>query len=187
MHFQLTIQPIFNVASTNIRTAVVTPSLGAPKLAPFDVKIVFNKIDTADGKYLFPGDTINPSSGSIKIQTPFKIYNATDTTKLSAIIVDQLNKGRWDWGEKIIILTPPPYKVTNSSTMLEINFILSADSTKKPTFSGGEFILLKLKAFIYKRYLRFSISKPYYNLAIADEELKKCFCSSKSLCCYKSV
>ena len=93
---------IFNVASTNIRTAVVTPSLGAPKLAPFDVKIVFNKIDTADGKYLFPGDTINPSSGSIKIQTPFKIYNATDTTKLSAIIVDQLNKGRWDWGEKLL-------------------------------------------------------------------------------------
>lgn len=167
---------IFNVASTNIRTAVVTPSLGAPKLAPFDVKIVFNKIDTADGKYLFPGDTINPSSGSIKIQTPFKIYNATDTTKLSAIIVDQLNKGRWDWGEKIIILTPPPYKVTNSSTMLEINFTLSADSTKKPTFSGGEFYIAKTKKPLSTSDIYdFSISKPYYNLAIADEELKNVF------------
>ena len=79
-------------------------------------------------------------------------------------------------GRKIIILTPPPYKVTNSSTMLEINFILSADSQKNQLLVEVNFILLKTKKPLSTSDIYdFSISKPYYNLAIADEELKNVF------------
>ena len=166
----------FNVTTTNVKTAVVTPSIGTPKFAPLDVKIVFNKIDTANGKYLFPGDTINPSSGSIKVQTPFYILNATDTTKLSAIIVDVANKGVWDWGEKIVILTPPPYKVSNTNTMMEINFTLSSVATNKPTFLGGEYFTARMKKplTITDNY-EFTSKKNYFDAQLGNADLQNVY------------
>ena len=132
----------FDNIPLNVKVFYGAPSVGALKLAPFEYKIVFNKLDTnAAGDYLFPADTVgsvvNPF---IKVVTlPFKVLNITDTTRLQSLVVERSGgkTGRWDWGEEFIILTPPPYKTSSNNTMAAVIFS-KIDNAIVPILNGGE-------------------------------------------------
>ncbi len=165
----------FNVNTTNIIGTAVSPSTGTKMLAPIDVSIVFNKIDTtATGTYAFPGDTLTNQRLSGNVVTPFKIYNASDTTKLTAFIVSPVKLNQWSFGDKIVFLTPPPYKVGATNTMLEVHFDTVAG--KRPNFSGGEMFLGKTKKpFINSDTVTFTTKKVSYDAQRASQELDKIF------------
>lgn len=123
---------------------VATPTIGTFKMAPLDIKVEF-LISTADtnasGNYISPpdsfGSTTNPNVKSVK--APFRVLNATDTTTLQVLIKDAGTPGklgRWDLGEEIIILTPPPYRTTPTNTMMGIT-IRKATSAATPTIPAG--------------------------------------------------
>jgi hypothetical protein len=157
----------FNVNTTNIIGAVASPSIGTKTLAPIDVSIVFNKIDTAGGKYLYPGDTLL-STVSAKVQTPFKIYNASDTSKITARVIT--SKNVWSFGDKIVFLTPAPYGTSGTSTMMEVHFDTVAG--KHPNFSGGEMFLAKMKKpFRGSDTMTFTTKKVVYNPQLASQSL----------------
>ncbi len=109
---------------SNVSADVITPTLGTPKLAPLDIKIQFlqSTSDTnALGDYIAPVDsfgTVNPNAKTVR--APFKIINLSDTTTLQVLIADAGKSGRWDIGDEITILTPPPYRVVANNTMMDI-------------------------------------------------------------------
>ncbi|NUN71181.1 MAG: hypothetical protein HUU02_15880, partial [Bacteroidetes bacterium] len=86
------------------------------KLMPHDIRLTFTKAlgDTnASGFYNAPTDSVLPTSGSLYVKLPFKIENATDTTKYTVRVVEKTStpriprkNGRWDIGEEILFIVP---------------------------------------------------------------------------------
>lgn len=166
----------FNVKTTRIVDVVQGPTTGTPVLAPLDVKVVFNRLDTANGTYVFPGDTlVNPGSPQ-KCVTPFRVTFASDTTKLIAYVIKPVNLSRWSFGDKILILTPPPYKVSAASSMMEIFFNPPADTTVRPVIQGGETYIARMKKpFTAADSFRFTTKKISYDQQAAIRDLDKVF------------
>jgi hypothetical protein len=135
---------------TNI-TATVSRSTIRPevaRVAPYDIKITFTKSlgdTTATGAYTSPVDSLRPPTGNLYVKVPFKVENATDSTKLTVLIMENKPKvnGRWDPGDEIIIVTPPPYASSSSSTMMGIMF--KPSSSAIPAIPAGTIYLAKTK------------------------------------------
>ncbi len=110
-------------------------TLGVLRLAPLDVRITFMKLlgdTTVSGNYTIPVDSLKTIIGSTYVKVPFKIENATDTTKLTVLIKDGGVLGRWDLGDEIIVLTPPPYNQVSTNTMMGILFKPSSNVVGNP-------------------------------------------------------
>ncbi len=160
-----------NGDSTNVDFDVKEPTIGYPLFAPFDVKVTFNRIDTTNtGAYQFPGDSLSVNTNlSQKVPTPFHISNITDTTTLKTLVVDLNKNSRWDFGEKIVLLTPPPYAKKSNNTMMEIDFYKTTD--KIITLHGGEeFIARTTKSFALQDVYEFTASKEYMIPSSAPQE-----------------
>ena len=132
----------FDVLPSNVKVFYGVPSIGMPKIAPFEFTIVFNRLDTnTAGDYLFPADTIgsalNPFLKTVSV--PFKVSNLTDTTRLEPFIYERVGgkTGRWDWGEEFVLLTPPAYRTVIINTMAVVTFS-KIDNGIIPIFNGGE-------------------------------------------------
>jgi hypothetical protein len=132
----------FTVPPANIRKTVLpTFSSMTKKPMPIDIAIQFGSMDTnATGAYLFPLDSLTPVSGTIPVKVPFSIVNLTDSTKFTARILEKgtqsniLRKtGRWDYGETIIIITPPLTTTIHASIDIVKN-----DYTKPEGLKAGD-------------------------------------------------
>ncbi len=125
-------------------------SVGVLRVAPIDVKITFTKSlgdTTATGAYTAPADSIKDTGQKLYVKVPFKIENATDQTPLNILIKDAGVKGRWDVGDEIIILTPPPYNLVSTNTMMGILIkpSSSAPGASAPIIPAGTIYLAKTK------------------------------------------
>jgi hypothetical protein len=136
---------------TGVLAVVDKATVGLLRMAPFDVKITFTKAlsdTTATGAYTTPCDSLKPTAGSLYVKVPFKIENATDTTKLSVLIKEGTGvKGRWDVGDEIIVLTPPPYNQASTNTMMGILFKPSSTlaGAPAPVIPAGTVYLARTK------------------------------------------
>lgn len=112
-----------NNTDPHITVMVVPPSIGVVRYAPMDIEVQFTSIDTTvDGSYLFPGDTLYNIVMQQKIVSPFSLRFIENATLLQAIVLEKNINNRWDWGERMVVLTPPPYKVVANNTMAEVVF-----------------------------------------------------------------
>ena len=134
----------FDTEINNLSAYFGRPQIGTVNIAPIEYKVVFNKLDTnSQGEYIFVADTIGALSNvtAKTVLVPFKVYNVTDTTAITALIGDVKkdgNKtGRWDLGEPIYILTPAPYRKSSNSTTAEFIFD-KIDGNLPVSFNGGE-------------------------------------------------
>ena len=137
-----------NSSTTNLTANVAYPTLGVTKLAPIDVKVVFNAMDTTiDGKYLFPGDTLFDVNLSKKVIAPFRITNMADNFPLEAVVTENQFSAakRWDPGEKIDIRTPLEYRSVLSNIAMELRFDPPVDPLIKPSIKGGEIFIGRMK------------------------------------------
>ena len=154
---------------------IINPTVGAVKYAPLDVKIQFlrSTSDTdAQGNYVSPVDSFGTNNPNTKtVRAPFKVVNMSDTTTLQALVVDLGKTGRWDIGDDIIILTPPPYRVLANNTMMEIA-IKKSNPNASPTVPIGTSFTAKMKKPFDERDL-FSLetSAITYNPQLADSLL----------------
>jgi hypothetical protein len=165
---------------SGIAIVSTTSSVGVEKLAPLDIQVSFTSArgDTnAIGMYTNPADSLKPTSGSLYVKTPFKISNATvgDTTTLTILVKETATgkAGRWDYGEELVILTPPPYKVVSNNTMLGI---LIKDTTQFGTASipsGTKYVARMKKPFSAKDKFAFTSKSMSYNEKQAANELDK--------------
>ncbi len=145
----------------NINYSVLRPLTGIYHPAPLDVRIEFNSMDTTIyGTYATPGDTLYSIMMSRNIQTPFRIRFVDDTTSLQAIVDEATSaskNNRWDLGDRIIVLTPPPYRVSSINTMMEIR--LSKIEAVTPNIKPEDiFIARTTKPFTFNDQFEFVAS-----------------------------
>ena len=112
-----------NNADPHIIAMVGPPSIGVVRYAPMDIEVQFTSIDTTeDGSFKYPGDTLYNISLQKKIVSPFYIRFIENTTPAMAIIRENTINNRWEWGEQLIVRTPPPYMIAASNTMAQVTF-----------------------------------------------------------------
>ncbi|MEW5797403.1 MAG: hypothetical protein AB1728_00220 [Bacteroidota bacterium] len=166
-----------------ITGAVVTPTVGSLKIAPIDFKIEFlsSTGDTsATGDYIAPADsfasTTNPNLRNVK--APFRVLNITDTIPVQILIKDggfPGKTGRWDIGEEVIVLTPPPYRVSATNTSIGI-MIRKSSSNATPTINAGTSYYARVKK-PFTSFDEFTLSTTgmSYDPSIGDANLNKVY------------
>ncbi len=140
------------IDNKNLAYVIARPSTGAERLAPIDVQIQFNKSDTtASGQFAFPGDTLLNTQAKKVVMTPFKITNISGDAQRRAIPLQVIVKesppanNRWEYGEPLIIITPPPYQVLKNNTMYEVRFTAKDSASRK--FGGEVFNVITSQPF----------------------------------------
>ena len=130
----------FDSTVSSVRATLKRPDLGIIKHAPIDIIVEFGSMElTVNGDYVAPLDsagTSNPTSKTVR--TPFKISILNDTASVQVLIRDSPWDGkvnRWDLGEEIIVLTPPPYR--NVLTNSHIGIIFKRNGDEIPDIPPG--------------------------------------------------
>jgi hypothetical protein len=107
---------------------IFPPTLGNPKVkVPNDWFIAFNNLDTnSSGGYIFPGDTASTNLGSVRIVTPFRIFNITENQPanfIASVVTGTQNMSRWKFNQPIILR---PQGATGATVSYEIRFNFSS-------------------------------------------------------------
>jgi len=139
---------IINNSGTNlIDTIKFPPSAGSPKVRyRADWEIRWTGFDTtATGGWLNPGDTSITNLGSIKIVTPFTIWNLTDNVKASYFVfVPTGTKTLSKWKTTMPIILRPT-NAAGATTTYQVEFKLP-DSSITPIYpQNGDVYLIKTK------------------------------------------
>jgi len=84
---------------------------GAPfRPAPITLEVRWNRTDTtANGKWLFPGDTLLNNLNRRAVVCPFRIVNVTDDASLRILVANATSDSVWRPGREIVVVTPPEY------------------------------------------------------------------------------
>ncbi len=150
-----------NNSGSNLLFETTLPSAGIPHLAPIDLILIWGNSDTlSDGSYAQPSDTAMGISGAKDIAAPFYAWNTTDNQKIDLLVIEQgssMNQ-RWDAGERIIFLTPEPYKNGSSDTHAQLNSIISEQPLILPT-SGDTSIVRTTRPFKSEDVFYFETTK----------------------------
>ncbi|HEX9614460.1 MAG TPA: hypothetical protein VGA55_03110, partial [Bacteroidota bacterium] len=112
-----------NSSGSNLIFTVEPPTAGIPKLAPIDIAVIWGNPDTlADGTYASPLDTAINISGVKTVFVPFKAWNITDDEEMDLLVPEAPGfvNGRFDPGERIVLLTPPAYLTQSNNTHAQI-------------------------------------------------------------------
>ncbi len=135
-----------NHSGSNLIFDVGESSVGAPLLAPIDVVLLWGSTDTlSDGTYVTPTDTALDLSGQPTVLVPFRARNLTDDAPITLLVVELSStfNQRWDAGERIVFLTPDPYRTQFSNTHAQIATLIPSGSLILPTVGDTNFVFTK--------------------------------------------
>ncbi len=130
-------------------TVFYPPMTGTPTKFRADWKMIWNDLDTANGTWKFPGDTVINQTKR-KTVMPFKIINTTTNEKATYLVFESTpatrNNNKWDWGEYIII---QPQGETGLKVAYQITLNLPDSTVTNPVLpkSGDEYYINTLKPF----------------------------------------
>jgi len=135
-----------NNSGSNLIYSYSLPTAGTRLLAPVDIVIVWGTTDTLpDGKYVTPVDTATGLNGLRDIITPFSAFVKGTNTKVSLLVREPAanrNK-KWDAGEDIVFITPPPYQQTAFNTHAQILNAKPVSSVVLPSVGDTHYVLTK--------------------------------------------
>lgn len=118
------------------------PTIGTKLIAPIDIVMAWGNSDTtAGGAFISPSDTAINVAGQRVVILPFRAMNVTDGTKIDLLVTDGNNNKRFDFGERIIILTPVKYRKASNNTHAQITNSLPAVNGHWPAAGDSLFIL----------------------------------------------
>ena len=108
------------VASTHKPVAFSTPNL----LAPINIQIVWNRTDRdANGRWLFPGDTLLDDFGQRIVLAPFHFVNVSNNSPIVAAVQNGSTDSLWLPGREITFVTPAPFAPPGpTKIMYSVNF-----------------------------------------------------------------
>lgn len=160
------------------RIGASTITGGGQIIAPLDLKITFlNSLadTTASGDYSTPADSLLPTAGSVRVKTPFKIENITDTSiKVTIRVLDNGKKGRWDVGDELVVVTPPPYNLVANNIMMGI-FIQQRGTTTPAIAAGTIYVAKTRKPFTKKDAYTMATTPISYDAQAAASMLNKIY------------
>ena len=137
--FRLLLAPersyVVNTSGTNLMFSVGLPTAGTPLLAPIDIALSWGSMaQSPDGSYVSPLDTALGTSGIRNVIVPFRAWNLTDNQRADLLVLESpaSTNQRFDPGEKIIVLTPAPYRTSPINTHAQISTSLPAGAFVPP-------------------------------------------------------
>jgi hypothetical protein len=132
---------IRNRSGSNALITFANPTVGTKLVAPIDIVMVWGSSDTTiGGQFTAPSDTAINVAGQRVVILPFRAKNITDGTKIDFLVTDGNNNKRFDFGERIIILTPVPYRKTASNTHCQVTNSIPSLNAKWPSSGDSLFI-----------------------------------------------
>jgi hypothetical protein len=155
----------FETPIGSVVSSVARPTLGVFRPAPIDVGITFGSMDTtSNGDYISPLDSAGSSNPNVKtVRMPFKVTIVDDTTTVQLLIKDQYSVGkqfRWDFGEEIVVLTPPPYRSASNNAHIGIQFRVQQNEV--PVIPpGSRFIARTTRPFTVNDVYEFTAEHKY--------------------------
>jgi hypothetical protein len=156
-----------NHSGTNLTFVAGYPSSGQKKTAPIDVALIWGATDTlANCSYVAPLDSAISASGGAKVILPFTAWNLTDKARMEMVIVETRADKRWNPGEKIIFLTPLPYRTASNNTHGEIRPMPPAGAVVMPA-AGDTNIFLTTRPIQQGERFTFTTS-PLHILAVSS-------------------
>ena len=160
-----------NHSGSNLIFAYGVPTAGQRLIAPIDIALIWGSTDTlAGGVFANPSDTALSTTGQLSVLVPFKAKNISDNGKVKMLIKENTStiNNRWDPGETIVFLTPPPYNVNNFNTHAQI-----ATSLPSGTFiwtdEGDTNIVLTRRPITPEDKFNFVASKSLIVSSLKDE------------------
>jgi hypothetical protein len=132
---ELTVGPavFINHSGSNLSFSTYPASVGSRLVAPLDAAVIWGSTDTlADGRWTTPLDTAINQSGVRSVVTPFRAWNMTDGQKMDLLVVDTRADLRWNPGEKIVLRTPPPWRLQTNNTMADVWSTVPAGTVTLP-------------------------------------------------------
>lgn len=137
-----------NNSGSNLRFNVTPPTAGSKLLAPIDVALIWGSTDTLPGGgYVTPLDTALGVTGVRNVITPFIARNPDGGEKISLLVKENnaTKNNRWDAGEDIVFITPPPYQVNPFNTHAQLTSIVPSGTTILPGVGDTNFVLTQRK------------------------------------------
>ena len=131
-------------SGTNLNFNVTASLTGVKKIAPVDIVMVWGSTDTLPtGQYSSPLDTALSTSGTKNILIPFTARDITQNQKCTLLVKESAatRNFKWDPGEDIIFLTPPPYQVTGFNTHAQLTGVLPGGPIIMPGIGDTNFVL----------------------------------------------
>lgn len=135
-----------NNSGSTVQFTAGQPTAGNRLLAPIDVAVVWGLTDTlANGTYSVPLDTALGTNGGRDIVTPFYAVNPMTGNRLTLLVREPnaTKNKKWNLGEEIIFITPPPYQLTAFNTHAQISSAAPAGNIILPTTGDTVYILTK--------------------------------------------
>ncbi|MCC6549445.1 MAG: T9SS type A sorting domain-containing protein [Ignavibacteriaceae bacterium] len=135
-----------NNSGSTVSFTAGLPAAGSRLLAPIDVAVVWGSSDTlANGNYASPLDTAMGLNGVREIVTPFYAINLMTGNRLTLLVREPnaTKNKKWNLGEEIIFITPPPYQVTAFNTHAQISSAAPAGTIILPNAGDTVYILTK--------------------------------------------
>ena len=168
-------------------TIMFPPAAGNPKVqVRSDWEIRWTSSDTtATGEWAVPGDTAITNIGSVKIITPFTIWNVTENKPAQYLLLIKTgtkNLTPWNLSQGIILR---PQDAKGATTSYQVNFGTPSDSTKPIVYpkAGDVFAVKTLKPFQKGDTYVFESKPAEFESCRCKNCFRKCFCSTKPLCC----
>ncbi|MFZ4620209.1 MAG: T9SS type A sorting domain-containing protein [Bacteroidota bacterium] len=141
LDLDLTNSFIRNNSNTNALLTFANPTIGTKLVAPIDIIMTWGNSDTTvAGQFTAPSDTAINISGQRVVILPFKAMNITDGAKIDFLVADGNNNKRFDFGERIILLTPVKYRKTSANTHCQLTNSMPSVNGKWPQAGDSLFI-----------------------------------------------
>ena len=124
-----------NNSGTNLLFTVEFPAAGMKLLAPIDVALIWGNTDQLpNGGYVSPLDTALGNTGARNVVVPFRGWNLTDNNRVELLVLESpaSTNLRFDPGERVIVLTPEPYRATSINSHAQVSTMLPAEALISP-------------------------------------------------------
>lgn len=165
--------------NTNLVGRVGTSTIPlAFKPAPIDIEIRWNKTDTtANGKWMYPGDTLYNNNSRRVVVCPFKVWDVTDDSSLMVVVAGAMGDSMWRPGRELSFIAPKRYNPGSAfATMSAVRFMPPNDGspTILPT-EGNVFIVRSTKQFAAGDQYQFTTVASRFDAQTARDNLNRIY------------
>lgn len=173
--------------NTNLSARIHRPlALALPPFTPIpiDVEFRWNATDTtANGKWLYPGDTVLNNQNRRVVVCPFRIVNVTSTDSFRVLVNGAGADSVWRPGREIILLTPSG----QIRTYMSVTFSGPASGDTILPAAGNIYIAKTTKPFSDGNIYRFTTTAVAYDPGIARSMLDKIYVVPNPYVVYSDV
>ncbi len=167
--------PATNLVGVVQRPAALPAAVLRP--APLDFEIRWNRTDTAaNGKWLYPGDTLLNNQAKKVVVCPFRVVDVTDTTHPRILIDKATSDSMWRPGREIVIVTPPKYSPAQSPIPVTVGIMFRApDSGSVLPTQGDVYVAKTTKPFADGDVYEFSSRGVRFDVPTAQGALDRIY------------